>query len=313
MSDYMTNDLDERFKPGQKKKKQKNESFGSLMTSFFQQLVRDGRLRSYGACPQCATGTLYAFYDRKNKRARSLPACPTCGYKQTNGQPVQSQAEREKLELIAARKDAVNYLINSSVFTDKTVVEKDFGNFKIKSDKQRQAVKVAQQIIQDVMAGNPVNAMFTGPTGTGKTHLAMATMYEILEKSRYHKRCIFVNYRKLLSQIKQGMSDPEAQKKYGHLIADQLSKADLVVIDDLGSEINDNGTVKQATQFDIEQITDIYDGRVGKCTITTTNWTGRDLMNIYGRRALSRMSEHSMNHIFNFEGIQDQRLLESKS
>lgn len=289
-----------------------SEDVASAMNGIFRKMLASGQLREYGPCPQCGA-TMMAFYDRKHDKPRSLPACPECGYKQTKGAVPQTTSEINKLSMIAARKDAVNYLLNSSIFSDKTVVEKDFANYKIHNSKQSDARQVAQQVVQDVLSGDPVNAMFTGPTGTGKTHLAMASMYDILERSNYQKKCVFVNYRTLLDKVKQSFSDIQSRNQFSDLISNQLAEADVVIVDDLGSETGADNGGYQATSFDINLITGIYDSRVGKCTITTTNLKGADLRKMYGSRVISRITQFSKGHIYDFDGIPDQRMMEAQS
>lgn len=283
------------------------KSMGDYMQALFKQFVADGRMRECELCPHCAVPML-VFYDRKNKRDRSLPACPRCGFKVTDGAIPQTESEEQKITKQAAKKDALNYFVNSSVFSDKSVVDKSFENYQVTNQRQQQAKHVAEQIVQDVVADQPVSGIFTGATGTGKTHLSMAIIYEVLRLTDYRKRCIFVNYRELLNQMKQGISDPQMQKQMASLVTREIKRADLVVIDDLGAEVGDDNGNSPATRYDMDAAISIYDARASKATITTTNRTGAELKRIYGSRVVSRMTEHSLDHTYLFTGMQDYRM-----
>ena len=283
------------------------KTMGDAIGELFKQRILSGQIHKGGVCPQCGEDMLI-FCDRKNNKPRSLPVCPQCGHKETRGAVPQTQIEAVQWTLEAQKKDACNYLINSSVFADKSVVDKNFNNFKTSDAKQSAAKKVALKIVTDIMAGDPVSGIFTGNTGTGKTHLAMSIIYAVMERSKFKKHAIFINYRELLNETKRSMGDRENQKKYAHLIAEELKKADLVVIDDLGSEVGDDNGTYQATQYDIDLVTSIYDGRTGKATITTTNRTGKELRQIYGSRVISRITQHSKDHTFLFREMQDYRM-----
>ncbi|GAY74244.1 ATP-binding protein [Lentilactobacillus kosonis] len=74
----------------------------------------------------------------------------------------------------ARKKDAINYLVNSSVFSDQDVINKNFANFDAGNPKQKEAKQQALKVAQEILTDQPVNAIFTGGTGRGKTHLAMA-------------------------------------------------------------------------------------------------------------------------------------------
>lgn len=285
------------------------QTIESAIKSMFEDFVRTGQIRKCDPCPICGE-TMIVFYDRKNHRDRSLPACPACGYKVTKGSPKTDKAKNAELVLKAHRQDAVKYFLNSSVFSDKGVIEHSFANYQVKTDKQKQAKQVAMNIVQDIMAGNPVSGMFTGTTGAGKTHLAISILYEFLERSKYQSKVMFLNYRELLSQTQLGFNDPDMRKKMAHIVSDQVKEADVVVIDDLGSEVGDDKNVVPASRYDVQLATSIYDSRANKATITTTNRSGTDLRKIYGSRIVSRTIEHSKGHTFDFRDMDDYRIKE---
>lgn len=280
------------------------QSMADTMQGLFSQWLASGLLRDCGECPQCG-GKLMCLVNRKTGSDRSLPACAECGYKETNGTVSDPHKKAREWSQTAAKKDAINYLVNSSVFSDQDVINKTFANYVAQTPAEKAALKTAQHIVTEIVNEQVVSAMFTGGTGRGKTHLAMAVLYGVLSESNYHKRCMFLNYRELLRQMQASFGNNEEQRKYNDLVTNQIKEADVVVIDDLGSEVRDEA----ASRYDIEIATSIYDARVSKATITTTNLGGAKLREIYGNRVVSRMVEHSKDNNILFKDMVDHRVV----
>ncbi|GAY74245.1 helicase loader DnaI [Lentilactobacillus kosonis] len=110
--------------------------------------------------------------------------------------------------------------------------------------------------------------------------------------------------------MRASFNSKEEARKYDDLVTNQIKQADVVVIDDLGSEIGDDYVNNSASRYDIDIVTSIYDARASKATITTTNQSGSILRQIYGNRLLSRMIQHSTGNNFMFDGMTDYRTVE---
>lgn len=74
--------------------------------------------------------------------------------------------------------------------------------------------------------------LFIGPPGTGKTHLAIGVLVQLIE--RYALRGRFVEFGSLLYQIQATFDPGSAESK--HEILDPLIDADLLVLDELGAQ-----------------------------------------------------------------------------
>lgn len=72
--------------------------------------------------------------------------------------------------------------------------------------------------------------LFTGPTGTGKTHLSVAILRRLIEKGH---ECVFIGYQDLLEKLKTSY-DPA----YGAALRESYQRAlecEVLVLDDLGA------------------------------------------------------------------------------
>lgn len=121
-----------------------------------------------------------------------------------------------------------------------------------------------------------------GSTGTGKTHLAVATMRYVIEQ--YEVPALFVTMPALLEAERQsydGLIDPGAAS-----IA-VAQKADLLLLDDLGAE--------RASEWVQEKLFALVNHRysAGLPTIATTNLNPEATADQIGYRAFSRLFERS--------------------
>ena len=74
--------------------------------------------------------------------------------------------------------------------------------------------------------------LFVGPPGSGKTHLAVAVLAELI--SRYRLRGRFVDFNSLIHQI-QSTFDP-ASPESKHDVLDPVIGAEVLVLDELGAQ-----------------------------------------------------------------------------
>ncbi len=73
--------------------------------------------------------------------------------------------------------------------------------------------------------------LFIGPTGTGKTHLAVSVLRFLMEEKGVS--CLFVDYRELLRDMRQSYN-PQVQTTEFDVLRPVL-ETEVVLIDDLGS------------------------------------------------------------------------------
>lgn len=144
------------------------------------------------------------------------------------------------------------------------------------------------------------NSLLYGNAGAGKTHLAMAILNAINDRSNPMQKCLFLSVNKLMREMKYWFSDNTGIWSPRH-VTDIVHEADVVVLDDLGAESANN----MASSFVQDAIFDIYESN--QRVITTTNLGMDELYQTYHERVVSRMQEGYMSRVIDFTKIADKR------
>ncbi len=153
-----------------------------------------------------------------------------------------------------------------------------------------------QKYVEKFPAVKNVNLLFTGGVGTGKTCLASAIARGIVEKGYSAKIMSAYEFNSLMLTVH---TSPIAEH---NALMDDVLTADLLVIDDLGTE----PMLKRVT---IEYLLLVIEERQAKglATIITTNLDVERLLARYGERIYSRLSHKQHSMIIQFVG-KDMRL-----
>lgn len=121
------------------------------------------------------------------------------------------------------------------------------------------------------------NIIFFGRTGVGKTHLSLAIANEVIKKGFNVLYDSTLNYLNQIEKEHFGRSD-----SYDDTLS-QLLSADLLILDDLGSEFT--------TQFYTSTIYNIINTRINRNlpTIISTNLSQDEILKRYDERVASRL------------------------
>lgn len=141
--------------------------------------------------------------------------------------------------------------------------------------------------------------VFYGNTGLGKTFLSSAVAKELMDSG---KTVVYVRATRMFSLYE----DYKFGRSTERSVIDNIYNADLLIIDDLGSEpINKNNT---------SFLFDVINERTanGRKIIINTNLQLSELTKLYSMRFTSRLYEYFMLYKFYGEDIRIQKLKESK-
>ncbi|MFJ9386988.1 ATP-binding protein [Peribacillus sp. NPDC101481] len=159
-----------------------------------------------------------------------------------------------------------------------------FKNFKVDGyGNVSEAKKAAMDYVKTFAAlypENRYNLTIMGPPGTGKTHLVTAIARTLKEQEFL---VMLLTTGALLSKIKATYQKGASQTEEG--IFNYLRKADLLVLDDLGSEARS----KDEFDWSKNKLFEIINLRIGKPTIYTSNFNEQHLPTAIGERAFSRL------------------------
>lgn len=255
-------------------------------------------------CPSCGN-EMKAWKENEEESPRCAPICLECGHKSLQKKEAIST---KKLFEDSLKTKAMNYLKYSSIVTDKALWDCRLENYK-ETDQETSSAKVmAKEAVKRILNNEDIHVIYSGRVGSGKSHLSMGILQEIMKKSDYEKSCLFVNYRELLEQLKFAMSDEQARKEITGTLMKELKLASCVVLDDLGTELGSIEDTKKATTYNLDTITSILEARQNKPLIVTTNLTSTQIESAYGDRVLSRMLKNSTGFSVRFKNTSDKRV-----
>lgn len=140
-------------------------------------------------------------------------------------------------------------------------------------------VSIAEGFIDNFDENNGDNLLFYGTTGLGKTYLCNCIAKSLLDKNKIVIYQTAFTILDILESRRFGKGD----KELSNYQYDLLFEADLLIIDDLGTEVSNT--------FTNAEIFNIVNTRLlkGKKTIISTNLTPKEISDIYTDRVFSRI------------------------
>ena len=136
-----------------------------------------------------------------------------------------------------------------------------FKNFEIHNDSHKDALKIGKKFIKNYPVQD-VGLLFLGPCGVGKTHLAVATINELIHTKGIP--CYFCDFRELIRSIQSTYSQDSSLTELD--VLSPIFQKDVLVLDELGA--------KRTTAWVEETVFYIINNRYNnkKLTIFTSNY-----------------------------------------
>jgi DNA replication protein DnaC len=154
---------------------------------------------------------------------------------------------------------------------DETFRHRPFGHWLSRLDGGQHPERIAAWL-----ESNSSTLLLVGPTGTGKTHAAMAAGYAAAGQA-VHTR--YVSQLDYLARLRPGGSDDPARDRWKAL------NTSLLIFDDLGAE------TEGGTEFVRREVCALFDGRLneGRRQIVTLNANPDALAETFGDRIVDRL------------------------
>ncbi|MDQ0508535.1 DNA replication protein dnaC [Aedoeadaptatus ivorii] len=193
---------------------------------------------------------------------------------------------------ICMRRKITGYLHRGSNI-ERQIEKHNFGNFRLDifsdlpygdevlspRENMRHILATAEKFVEDFAEADDTNLLFYGPTGQGKTFLSHAVAAELMARNyAVVYETAFGLVRIFEEKVFNKEKTPEAEMAYESIFA-----ADLLIVDDLGTELSNSFTNSQLFNIINTRLID------GKKTIISTNLTPREISSVYGDRIFSRI------------------------
>lgn len=241
-----------------------------------------GKLEQLKQCPECTKAAIGIFEKKLN-------------------------AESEVNSKLA---DTYAVFNRDSLISDK-LRAKSLDNYEIKSEIDQKAINFVKRMEQFYRQGKTGNAIVTGPSGVGKSHLTYGLAKWLNEQFKAYdnpKSILFVSVVSLFNKIEESFTVDNGFSKAK--MVDLLTRVDYLFLDDLGKESRKDGN-KAKNEWRHQVLYEILDNRSN--TIINTNLSSKDIKQLYaddfGNGALSsRILEGVTGNSFVYpQGTEDRR------
>ncbi|QGG47041.1 ATP-binding protein [Heliorestis convoluta] len=169
------------------------------------------------------------------------------------------------------------------------------------AQKMDKVLALCRNFAREVIAGKrQKDLLFYGAVGTGKTHLSSAIANAVLAEG---KSVVYRTISQIITTIYEAKFDFQNQGRQPEVLKG-LRQADLVIIDDLGTE--------KTTEFVVQELFELINDRqrMGKPLLISTNMALRDLPSRYSMRTADRLITRSI--CIQFEGMSIRQLKAEK-
>ena len=252
-------------------------------------------------CPEHGEYTSTRF--KLMTRWMSWTSCPECAAEAE----AQRKAEEEAKAKRAAEQRRANLI--DSIYRDSGIplryAQAVFKTYKPGCEKSKQALASCRSYVErwEHVYDEGLNLIMTGTAGTGKTHLAIAVMHELIEKHTIGVRYTTVS--QLIRAIRSTYNSDSGPTEQD--VFDSYSRVPLLVLDEIG--------VKYASDFEKAAIFEIIDNRYNDRlpTVLISNLALKAIAEVMGERTIDRLSEGGSVLAFQWESYRGRKRADSTS
>lgn len=190
---------------------------------------------------------------------------------------MEARAERLAVSQEAERRQRIRARLEKAMIAPR-FADKTLDNFETLNDGQREAVRAARWLLDNLDSGTP-GLIFLGSNGTGKNHLSSAIVREAIEK--HGKTALITKVRKLDRAIKEAWRKDGLESE----VIRSFIEPHILVIDEIG--------LQRGSETEMLHLTEVIDDRYEamKPTILCGNLTLKEFNGIIGDRAVDRFKE----------------------
>lgn len=196
------------------------------------------------------------------------------------------------------RRKTIDTLKLDSLVGDPNLWNATFKNYQTNNKETEIALASARKFAgQYLDREKKFNTIFSGVPGVGKSHLAMSMLKGINENFKPYGSCLFISVNDLMRLIKDSFNNPESKYTETNMVH-LLTKVDVLVLDDLGSESSFKRDNREASEFIQQVLFGVLNAR--ERTIITTNLNSDELREIYNPKIISRIFKGVEGHVITF-------------
>lgn len=223
------------------------------------------------------------------------------------------QAELEQqLSQQYFQKKAKQFLKKRSLLNQSDALDANYSDLDKDSSATFKAIaKRSIDIVNDFANKNMYTVIFTGNQGTGKTMLTSCMLNKLNQQTNL--KCLFASTIKIydlaMSRFKDlSREDSEANQSKLYHFMESAKEADVIALDDLGSETALGNNMREASQTMQGILFELGEMIQDKGLIITTNNNLSDFKKMYNAKIISRLFTNNPEHVFKFENIEDRRM-----
>lgn len=213
--------------------------------------------------------------------------CPTCAEEKAQQQQDEEFADMRRKAQQARMERMLGYACLPPRFASKS-----FDTYRAETPEQERVLRICQEYANEFEANHRagLNLVMLGSPGTGKTHLAVAILRDVIE--RHKVAGVYTSASRMFRRIKSTFGSREETESQA---LEAYTTPALLVLDEIG--------VSYGSDSELNYLFDIMNERYEQClpTIIVSNIQPEDMGAWMGDRVVDRLRESSRMMLFKWE------------